>query len=442
MGTPAVDGDAARSNLEARIGSQLIRVLEFANQHLGMEVAFVTETSGVDQIYRSVHGDAHSFGIATGNPSVAYCALMLGGAIPNAIPSTGSDNRVSALKATAHARIGAYIGVPIVLADGTVFGSLGCLSHESHVLGERDVRFMELLADLVGPEVLSARERGHARTRIASLIDTTALEVALQPVFDVHDGRCLGVEALARFPVAYGGTETVFESAHSVGLGRDLERLALGSAVALLPDLPPGQFLAVNLTPHVAHELAGLGMNYPQMLPQLVLEITEHAAVDSYAELREALRPMRDNGLRLAIDDAGAGYASLKHVVELEPDIIKVDRSLIDGLAADRARRSVVSAFVLLALDMGAAVIAEGIETIEDLEAVRDLGVDAAQGYLFARPTTDRSAMAGWQHAGERFPPSISVAHSMRLRPHQRSDAPRASITPQGREAASSTARR
>ncbi|MCW2549359.1 MAG: hypothetical protein JWN96_3819, partial [Mycobacterium sp.] len=186
---------------------------------------------------------------------------------------------------------------------------------------------------------------------------------------------------------------------------------------------------------------AGLGMNYPQMLPQLVLEITEHAAVDSYAELREALRPMRDNGLRLAIDDAGAGYASLKHVVELEPDIIKVDRSLIDGLAADRARRSVVSAFVLLALDMGAAVIAEGIETTEDLEAVRDLGVDAAQGYLFARPTTDRNAMAGWQHAGERFPRSISVAQSMRLRPHQRPDGPRPKITSQDRQSASSPAR-
>jgi len=100
--------------------------------------------------------------------------------------------------------------------------------------------------------------------------------------------------------------------------------------------------------------------------------------------------------LRLAIDDAGAGYASLKHVVELQPDIIKIDRSLIDGCAADRARRSAIGAFVLLALDSGAMVIAEGVELPADLEAIRDLGVDAAQGYLLARPTADRRKLQRW----------------------------------------------
>jgi len=108
-------------------------------------------------------------------------------------------------------------------------------------------------------------------------------------------------------------------------------------------------------------------------MSHLVLEITEHAAVASYTELREALRPSRENGLRLAIDDAGAGYASLKHVIELEPDIIKVDRSIIHGLAAiARAQRR--QRLCAPGLDIGASVIAEGIETTEDLEAVRDLG--------------------------------------------------------------------
>jgi EAL domain-containing protein (putative c-di-GMP-specific phosphodiesterase class I) len=248
------------------------------------------------------------------------------------------------------------------------------------------------------------------------------MQVALQPVFDVHDGHCLGVEALARFPAGYGSTESVFQSAHSVGLGSALERLALGRAIALLGELPAGEFLAVNLTPTVAFELAGLGRSYAGHMSHLVLEITEHAAIDSYAELREALRPMREQGLRLAIDDAGAGYASLKHVIELEPDIIKVDRSIIDGVAADRARRSVVSAFVLLALDMGATVIAEGIETQEDLEAIRDLGVDAAQGYLFARPTTDLVALTGWHRDGSRFARSPSVDPALLVRPQEPPD--------------------
>ena len=137
------------------------------------------------------------------------------------------------------------------------------------------------------------------------------------------------------------------------------------------------------------------------MLTNLVLEITEHAAVESYSELRSSLQAVREQGLRLAIDDAGAGYASLKHVVELAPDIIKIDRSLVDGVSADRARRSVVSAFVLLALDLGATVVAEGVECRADvLQAVEDLGVDAAQGYLLARPSTSRLQLTKWQAAG------------------------------------------
>lgn len=127
----------------------------------------------------------------------------------------------------------------------------------------------------------------------------------------------------------------------------------------------------------------------------------------SYAKLKERLRRRRELGLRLAIDDAGAGYASLKHVVELEPDMIKIDRSLIHGSATDRARRSAISAFVALAADTGAIVIAEGVELPDDLAAVRDLGVDAAQGYLLGRPTGNRRNNTRWS-AGS--PASISAA--------------------------------
>jgi EAL domain-containing protein (putative c-di-GMP-specific phosphodiesterase class I) len=396
MDSPSAGGHLVRSGFDRRIGGQLNRILELADQHLDMDLAFVAESFGAEQVYRTVHGDARSFAITLDARCTAYCGLMLDGQIPHAIPDTAVDHGVQSLDMTINGRIGAYIGVPIVLSDGTLYGSLGCFSHEAHELGARDIHFMRMLADLAGPELELGRERAQMHSRIQTLIDTASLEVALQPVFDIHDGRCLGVEALARFPEAYGNTETVFQSAHSVGLGAPLERLALTHAVTVLPGLSEEQFLAVNLTPQVALELARTIDHRPDLMSHLVLEITEHAAVDGYAQLREALRPLRRHGLRLAIDDAGAGYASLKHVIELEPDIIKVDRSLIDGLAVDRARRSVVSAFVLLALDLGAFVIAEGIERPDDLEAVRDLGVDAAQGYLFARPTTDRSALARW----------------------------------------------
>jgi EAL domain-containing protein (putative c-di-GMP-specific phosphodiesterase class I) len=131
-------------------------------------------------------------------------------------------------------------------------------------------------------------------------------------------------------------------------------------------------------------------------MERLVLELTEHEAVESFAELRKSLEPLRERGLKLAIDDAGAGYASLQHIVELKPDLIKIDRSLIHRLASDPARRSVVSSFVLVGRELGALVVAEGAENHEDLAAAADLGVDGAQGYLIARPSTDPRDHAHW----------------------------------------------
>jgi EAL domain-containing protein (putative c-di-GMP-specific phosphodiesterase class I) len=389
------------------VGGQVSRIMNLARHQLEMDVVAISEFAAERQVFRALLGDAESFGMRSGEGPLlgeAYCRRMSRGLLPNDISDTSAEPRAAALPFTAAAGIGAYVGVPVFLSDGSLFGSFACFHREPHDLGERDVRFMRMLGELITTEIEVMREHDEARVRIARLIDSATLDIALQPVFDVHDGRFLGAEALARFPAAFGSTESVFESAAAVGLSVPLERLALGCAITTLESLQPGQFLAVNATPQVAFELAATGEKRPELLSRLVLEITEHAAIPSYADLRRALRSSREQGLRLAIDDAGAGYASLKHVVELEPDIIKVDRSLVEGVARDRARRSAVSAFVLLALDIGAYVIAEGVERADDLEAIRDLGVDAAQGYLLARPTKDRKALARWQKFGQQLP--------------------------------------
>jgi EAL domain-containing protein (putative c-di-GMP-specific phosphodiesterase class I) len=129
-------------------------------------------------------------------------------------------------------------------------------------------------------------------------------------------------------------------------------------------------------------------------LSQLVVEVTEQSVVRCYGDLRDVVAPLRAQGLRMAVDDAGAGYASLHHIVELQPDFIKVDRSLVHGVADDHARRVAVSAFVLLSLDLGATVVAEGVERPRDLSTLCDLGVHAAQGYLLGRPSTREGDLA------------------------------------------------
>ena len=390
---------AAAEVFGALVGGQLDRILELARRHLEMDVVFLTEFTGGKQVFRALRGDADSFGFAVGagaDLDLAFCPRMVRGEIPRAISDVTREPGVSDLAPViAAARLGSYIGVPIQLSDGTTYGSFCCASHDAHDVGDRDVNFLVMLAGVLADGVET--QLGHERetAQIQGLLDAGDLAIALQPIFDVHTGRCLGVEALSRFPAGYGDTSSVFDMAYDVGLGAPLERLALTRAISLVPELPPQQYLSVNLTPQVAYDLEAMSPASNGLLPSLVLEITEHAAIESYAELRGSLQDARSQGLRLAIDDAGAGYASLKHVVELAPDIIKIDRSLVDGVAVDRARRSVVSAFVLLALDLGATVVAEGVECRADLRAVEDLGVDAAQGYLLARPSTDRRHLRG-----------------------------------------------
>ncbi|HET9517965.1 MAG TPA: EAL domain-containing protein, partial [Actinoplanes sp.] len=143
-------------------------------------------------------------------------------------------------------------------------------------------------------------------------------------------------------------------------------------------------------------------------LERIVIEITEHARVGSYADLQAVLTPLRERGVRIAVDDTGAGYSSLTHVLQLRPSVIKIDRSLITDIANDAARRSLVTALVLLALDLGASVTGEGIETASELQTLGVLGVDAGQGYLLARPSTETTRWRAW---GSRnwLPPAASA---------------------------------
>jgi len=145
--------------------------------------------------------------------------------------------------------------------------------------------------------------------------------------------------------------------------------------------------LSVNASPEVV--LTGrLNEVFAGVDPRrLILEITEHASIADYKELNEALQPLRVSGMRLAIDDAGAGYASLRHILWLNPEIIKLDMSITRDLDSDLARAALASALINFAKQVGSTVVAEGVETRGELFALRDLGVDAAQGYYLGQPT-------------------------------------------------------
>lgn len=351
------------------------------------------------QVYRAVAGDAASFAIEVGAGvplEVTYCALMVEGEIPQVIRDSAQNDKVMQLPGTVGSRIGAYVGVPLRLRNGDLYGTLCALSHDPELdLNPRDAKFLQLVGQFMLDGLSAHRRLSRQAELLRSVIETRAITTVLQPIVDLVSGTCTSVEALSRFPSRLGRPDVVFADAHQAGVGMELERLAIERAIELLPLLAPGQRLAINASPDIAVQLVSR-LSQESLLHRLVLEITEHAAVSDYGRIREQLRPLRERGLRLAIDDAGAGYASLRHIIEMRPDVIKIDRSLIAGIDSDFGRRSALTTFVLLALDIGATVVAEGIETAAELSTVASLGVDAVQGYLLARPTSDVSEIQRW----------------------------------------------
>jgi PAS domain S-box-containing protein len=259
-------------------------------------------------------------------------------------------------------------------------------------------------ADGVAPEHRRMQIIAH-RTR--EVIAARTIETAAQPIIDLATGTWVGVEALSRFP-DNGNPDRWFAEAHEAGAGVALELYALESAIQLLAALPDSVYLSVNASPAVILDpgFERFMRRSDVSVERIVLEITEHTEISRYDDIRLALLPHRERGLRLAVDDAGAGYASFNHVLKLRPDIIKLDRSLVSTIDVDSARRALVTAIVMLALDTRAQVTAEGVETTSELEVLRRLGVDTVQGYLLARPSTDRSRLHTWQqrdwltHAG------------------------------------------
>jgi EAL domain-containing protein (putative c-di-GMP-specific phosphodiesterase class I) len=213
------------------------------------------------------------------------------------------------------------------------------------------------------------------------------MNIVFQPVVDLRRGVIAGAEALARFAVAPVRPPDVwFGEAWDVDLGVELELYAIGRALASFRELPEGSHLAINASPAtlVSPLLDAVLEGVPGH--RLIVELTEHAQVDDYRNVKAAIASLRLRGIRLAIDDAGAGFSSLQHILHLRPDLIKLDRSLTQGIDADPVRYALAAALVTFASSLDAAICAEGIEKDAELAALQHLGIAYGQGYFLGRP--------------------------------------------------------
>jgi EAL domain-containing protein (putative c-di-GMP-specific phosphodiesterase class I) len=377
-------------------------ILEAAREYLDMDVAFVAEFAGGEQVFRHVAGDAAIFRLSAELRlplGWMYCKAMTDGRLPEAIPDTSINATAAAMQVTSEARVGSYVGVPVSLPDGRVWGSMACLSRRpDHTVGKRDVRFMRMLARIYAEQLereeREAVARRQKRAQIRSILREGRLITVLQPIVDLVSGEAVGFEALARFEGETPQPPNIwFAAAEEVGLGRELELAAVRSALLHLDTLQPGAYLSLNISPETAvtSDFADL---IERGTDRVVIEVTEHAAIADYPLFNSSVARLRFRGMRYAVDDAGAGFATFSHILSTKPDIVKLDMSLIRDIHRDLARRALLHGLLYFIEQINATAVAEGVETQEEAEALKRIGVHCAQGYYFGRPGEALRVMA------------------------------------------------
>jgi diguanylate cyclase (GGDEF)-like protein len=345
------------------------------------------------------------------------------------LPDTDAED-ARAVAERARAAVGS-----VVLPGRPLTASAGIASHAgAHAALERMLAHADRAlyqAKAAGRDRTVVHDQADATGRpeppLAALLDPGAIVPAFQPIVMLANGDLIGWEALARFPDrADRSVADVFAEAHRLGMGSRLEVAAMRAALGT-PGLPEGAKLGLNVS-LTTLETDEAWLALPADLSRVVIEITEHDFLGDEAALELAVARLRERGARIALDDAGAGYAGLGQLLRLRPDVVKLDRSLVTGVSADPTRSALIAALVGFANEVGMSVCAEGIEVPDDLEALVDLGVESGQGYLLARPGPDWPA-----------PRAITNILSRKSGAHMRSaipaaDAPRTSARPTGFE--------
>ena len=246
------------------------------------------------------------------------------------------------------------------------------------------VEFADLAAALIGRDVAERTEANVAREHIQAIIANTAFESVFQPIVDLVKDAVIGYEGLTRFADGVN-PEVRFAEAMAVGLGPELEAATLKASLAAAAALPKTASLNLNVSPALIMARQPLQQLVRGAGRPIVLEVTEHAQIADYEAFRASFATLRPK-VELAVDDAGAGFASLRHILELRPAFVKLDRSLIAGLESDEARQAMIVGLRHFARSVGCRLIAEGIETEAELEVLRSLEIALAQGFLLGRP--------------------------------------------------------
>jgi EAL domain-containing protein (putative c-di-GMP-specific phosphodiesterase class I)/DNA-binding response OmpR family regulator len=282
------------------------------------------------------------------------------------------------------------VAVAPVLVDGELVGMVLASPAVSAGRSALDqllavtIDFAALAGGVFGSSLRTSASRDRVRQHFVELVERHEFTTVFQPVVDLTSGTVVGYEALSRFATD-DPTEDVFTGAALAGAGATVELRTLEAAIVAAESLPDGAWVSLNVSPSLVLAQRELSRRLQAVQRPTVLELSELEPVDDYEDLRSAIAEL-GAPVQLSVDDAGSGFAGLRHILSLGADYVKVDRSWITGIDTDPARRALVAGLHNFATETGADIIAEGIETEAELATVRRLGIRLGQGYLLGEP--------------------------------------------------------
>ncbi|MFT6345007.1 MAG: EAL domain-containing protein (putative c-di-GMP-specific phosphodiesterase class I) [Paraglaciecola sp.] len=385
------------------VNYKLNKLLSIVRKHLDMEVAFISKFVKNNRVFEVVNSKSDMLPINVNDSDPieeTYCAKIVNNVIPNIIHNTKEHALTSKLSITDKLSIGSYIGVPIKLSSGKIYGTFCCYKlSPDDTLNKRDLSFLSAIADiateLIEKNVETESNHNEITEKIVSVLEQDKIDIHYQPIFNLKSNKITGFESLSRFDTTpYRSPNIWFGEASKVHLGEELEMIAIKRAIEGIGKFKTDIYIAINTSPEyvlsgaIARVLEGVD------LTRIVLEVTEYTPILNYSDFREALEPLRKRGMRLAIDDAGSGYSSFQHVLELEADIIKLDISLTQNINSNNRKYLFAKALCAFSKAINCRIIAEGVETIGELNCLRELGVDNVQGYLLGHPMPIKEAVS------------------------------------------------
>jgi EAL domain-containing protein (putative c-di-GMP-specific phosphodiesterase class I) len=370
----------------------IARVLAYARRHLRMQAAWISRAVAGQELIEFLDGDTARFGLQLGcSPSSELSARVVTGELPRVVADLAREPRAFGISASERMGVSAQVSVPMVLPSGQLYGMLACVSQQPQFgLADRDSEFLELVAALLTPSLIERDcdrdERARIGARIQTLLDHGGPDIAFQQIYQVPSQQLFALEARSRFPDGYGDPAGWFADADRVGLRAELEIAAVRAALTIVPD-DNEVTLSVKLSPDtIANTL--LQELLTEHRGPVIVEISRPSdTINIISRLRAARENLRQLGCLAALENSTAEHIGLQHLVDVSPDIVKLPRTLVRDIDIDAARRAMASAMTAYAHATGTAVIAEGIETAEQLTTVVNLGVDHAQGHYLGHPT-------------------------------------------------------